>query len=110
MALLSDRADASQRLARRIEHVALASQPNYQDVFVDAISFAMRRSGRYRLDANCLHGRTAAPISAKPSSSAPALRLFQVFELGLLGIGAHVVDSLHTRRAMPELYPDKPIL
>ncbi len=36
--------------------------------------------------------------------------LFQVFELGLLGISAHVVDSL----AMPggqcaELYPDKPI-
>jgi thioredoxin reductase (NADPH) len=36
--------------------------------------------------------------------------LFQVFELGLLGIGAHVVDSL----AVPggqcaELYPDKPI-
>ncbi len=36
--------------------------------------------------------------------------LFQVFELGLLGIGAHVVDSL----AIPggqcaELYPEKPI-
>jgi len=42
MALLSEtertRAD---ELARRIEHVALASQPGYQDVFVDAISFAM---------------------------------------------------------------------
>jgi uncharacterized 2Fe-2S/4Fe-4S cluster protein (DUF4445 family) len=42
MALLSEteRTRASE-LARRIEHVALASQPNYQDVFVDAISFTM---------------------------------------------------------------------
>jgi uncharacterized 2Fe-2S/4Fe-4S cluster protein (DUF4445 family) len=42
MALLSEteRMRANE-LARRIEHVALASQPNYQDVFVDAISFAM---------------------------------------------------------------------
>jgi uncharacterized 2Fe-2S/4Fe-4S cluster protein (DUF4445 family) len=41
MALLSEteRLRANE-LARRIEHVALASQPNYQDVFVDAISFA----------------------------------------------------------------------
>jgi thioredoxin reductase (NADPH) len=36
--------------------------------------------------------------------------LFQIFELGLLGIGAHIIDSL----AQPggqctELYPDKPI-
>jgi uncharacterized 2Fe-2S/4Fe-4S cluster protein (DUF4445 family) len=42
MALLSEteRMRANE-LARRIEHVALASQPNYQDVFVDAISFAL---------------------------------------------------------------------
>jgi len=41
MALLSEteRARASE-LARRIEHVALASQPDFQDVFVDAISFS----------------------------------------------------------------------
>jgi uncharacterized 2Fe-2S/4Fe-4S cluster protein (DUF4445 family) len=41
MALLSEteRARASD-LARRIRHVALASQPDYQDVFVDAISFS----------------------------------------------------------------------
>jgi thioredoxin reductase (NADPH) len=36
--------------------------------------------------------------------------LFQIFELGLLGIGTHIIDSL----AQPggqctELYPDKPI-
>ncbi len=36
--------------------------------------------------------------------------LFQVFELGLLGISAHVVDSLqHPGGQCAELYPDKPI-
>jgi thioredoxin reductase (NADPH) len=36
--------------------------------------------------------------------------LFQVFELGLLGIAAHVVDSLaHPGGQCTELYPDKPI-
>jgi len=36
--------------------------------------------------------------------------LFQVFELGLLGIGAHVVDSLAAPGGQcTELYPDKPI-
>jgi len=36
--------------------------------------------------------------------------LFQVFELGLLGISAHVVDSLnHVGGQCAELYPDKPI-
>jgi len=36
--------------------------------------------------------------------------LFQVFELGLLEIGAHVVDSLHAPGGqLTELYPDKPI-
>jgi thioredoxin reductase (NADPH) len=36
--------------------------------------------------------------------------LFQVFELGLLGISAHVVDSLqHAGGQCGELYPDKPI-
>jgi thioredoxin reductase (NADPH) len=36
--------------------------------------------------------------------------LFQVFELGLLGIKAHVVDTLsHAGGQCAELYPDKPI-
>jgi thioredoxin reductase (NADPH) len=36
--------------------------------------------------------------------------LFQVFELGLLGINAHVIDSLATAGGQcTELYPDKPI-
>jgi thioredoxin reductase (NADPH) len=36
--------------------------------------------------------------------------LFQVFELGLLGIGCHVVDSLTAPGGQcTELYPDKPI-
>jgi thioredoxin reductase (NADPH) len=36
--------------------------------------------------------------------------LFQIFELGLLGIPAHIVDSLaHPGGQCTELYPDKPI-
>ncbi|HEX4242078.1 MAG TPA: NAD(P)/FAD-dependent oxidoreductase [Steroidobacteraceae bacterium] len=36
--------------------------------------------------------------------------LFQIFELGLLGITAHVIDSLATAGGQcTELYPDKPI-
>jgi len=36
--------------------------------------------------------------------------LFQVFELGLLGMSAHIVDSLaHPGGQCTELYPDKPI-
>ncbi|MGI9245640.1 MAG: NAD(P)-binding protein, partial [Steroidobacteraceae bacterium] len=36
--------------------------------------------------------------------------LFQVFELGLLGIRAHLVDTLqHPGGQCAELYPDKPI-
>ena len=36
--------------------------------------------------------------------------LFQVFELGLLGISAHVIDSLaHPGGQCAELYPEKPI-
>ena len=36
--------------------------------------------------------------------------LFQVFELGLLGLKAHVVDSMpYVGGQCAELYPDKPI-
>src|SRR5271169_2196672 len=36
--------------------------------------------------------------------------LFQIFELGLLGIGAHIIDSLpEVGGQCTELYPDKPI-
>jgi thioredoxin reductase (NADPH) len=52
-----------------------------------------------------------APISAEAVViGAGPCGLFQVFELGLLGIGAHVVDSLrHPGGQCAELYPDKPI-
>jgi thioredoxin reductase (NADPH) len=53
----------------------------------------------------------AAPIGAETVviGSGPC-GLFQVFELGLLGISAHVVDSLrHPGGQCAELYPDKPI-
>jgi thioredoxin reductase (NADPH) len=53
----------------------------------------------------------AAPISAEAVIiGAGPCGLFQVFELGLLGISAHVVDSLrHPGGQCAELYPDKPI-
>jgi thioredoxin reductase (NADPH) len=53
----------------------------------------------------------AAPISVEAVViGAGPCGLFQVFELGLLGIGAHVVDSLrHPGGQCAELYPDKPI-
>src|SRR6202167_3867125 len=49
------------------------------------------------------------PVDAVIIGAGP-VGLFQIFELGLLGIGAHIIDSL----AQPggqctELYPDKPI-
>ena len=54
---------------------------------------------------------SAEPISTEVIiiGAGPA-GLFQVFELGLLGIGAHVLDSLaHPGGQCTELYPDKPI-
>src|SRR5579863_7919140 len=53
----------------------------------------------------------AAPVSAEVVIiGAGPCGLFQVFELGLLGISAHVVDSLqHPGGQCAELYPDKPI-
>jgi len=54
---------------------------------------------------------TSAPITTEAVIvGAGPCGLFQVFELGLLGIGAHVVDSLrHPGGQCAELYPDKPI-
>ena len=55
--------------------------------------------------------RADAPITTETVIiGAGPCGLFQVFELGLLGIGAHVVDSLqHPGGQCAELYPDKPI-
>src|ERR1700690_4338901 len=42
--------------------------------------------------------------------SAGPVGLFQIFELGLLGIRAHIIDSLSLPGGQcTELYPDKPI-
>jgi thioredoxin reductase (NADPH) len=58
----------------------------------------------------------SAPAASEPIATevviigAGPCGLFQVFELGLLGIGAHVVDSLAAPGGQcTELYPDKPI-
>ena len=54
---------------------------------------------------------SGAPISAEVVIvGAGPCGLFQVFELGLLGIGAHLVDTLKAPGGQcTELYPDKPI-
>jgi thioredoxin reductase (NADPH) len=57
------------------------------------------------------HSATPAPIETDALIvGAGPCGLFQVFELGLLGIRADVVDSLaHPGGQCTELYPDKPI-
>jgi thioredoxin reductase (NADPH) len=61
--------------------------------------------------ADVLHGGKPAPIETDAVIvGAGPVGLFQVFELGLLEIRAHVIDSLATVGGQcVELYPDKPI-
>ncbi|MBU6513930.1 MAG: ferredoxin--NADP(+) reductase, partial [Betaproteobacteria bacterium] len=56
-------------------------------------------------------GRHGQPIETDAVIvGAGPVGLFQVFELGLLEIKAHVIDSLpHLGGQCVELYPDKPI-
>ena len=56
-------------------------------------------------------GAAAPPVTAEVVIiGAGPCGLFQVFELGLLGISAHILDSLaHPGGQCAELYPDKPI-
>ncbi len=59
------------------------------------------------------------PVTASPRAPTPAevvivgagpVGLFQIFELGLLGIHAHIIDSLaQVGGQCTELYPEKPI-
>src|SRR6202050_3003264 len=49
------------------------------------------------------------PVEAVIIGAGP-VGLFQIFELGLLGINAHIIDSLaQVGGQCTELYPDKPI-
>ncbi|MDB6087025.1 MAG: thioredoxin reductase [Gammaproteobacteria bacterium] len=55
-----------------------------------------------------------SPVEATPVEvviiGAGPVGLFQIFELGLLGMSAHIIDSLATVGGQcTELYPDKPI-
>jgi thioredoxin reductase (NADPH) len=62
-------------------------------------------------DSTPVAGSPATPIEtdALVIGAGPA-GLFQVFELGLLGIRSHIVDTLkHPGGQCAELYPDKPI-
>ena len=61
--------------------------------------------------ADVLHGGKPAPIETDAVIvGAGPVGLFQVFELGLLEIRAHVIDSLaYVGGQCVELYPDKPI-
>jgi thioredoxin reductase (NADPH) len=54
-------------------------------------------------------GAAPRPVEVAIIGAGP-IGLFQVFELGLLGIGAHIIDSLAQAGGQcTELYPDKPI-
>ena len=61
--------------------------------------------------ADTAQGAAAAPITTEVAIiGAGPCGLFQVFELGLLGIKAHVIDTLKSPGGQcTELYPDKPI-
>ncbi len=51
----------------------------------------------------------ATPVETVIIGAGP-VGLFQIFELGLLGIGSHIIDSLpQVGGQCTELYPDKPI-
>ncbi len=51
----------------------------------------------------------ATPVETVIIGAGP-VGLFQIFELGLLGINAHIIDSLaQVGGQCTELYPDKPI-
>ena len=52
---------------------------------------------------------TSTPVEAVIIGAGP-VGLFQIFELGLFGINAHIIDSLAQAGGQcTELYPDKPI-
>jgi len=52
---------------------------------------------------------SGVPVETVIIGAGPA-GLFQIFELGLLGIKAHIIDSLaQVGGQCTELYPDKPI-
>src|SRR5580698_9275810 len=78
------------------------------------LQFATNLSGKFKESALMAENPRAAEAVPTPVETviigAGPVGLFQIFELGLLGIGAHIIDSL----AQPggqctELYPDKPI-
>ena len=68
------------------------------------------QSARAPLNQTDAPDSAAAIVTESVIIGAGPCGLFQVFELGLLGISAHVVDSLaHPGGQCAELYPDKPI-
>ena len=80
----------------------------------DLARFAAAPAGAradYLGESPCRLNARSSPPSRTPSSSEPApVGLFQVFELGLLGLRAELIDSLPAIGGQcTELYPDKPI-
>ena len=62
MALLSERErERAEELAQRIEHVALAARPDFQDIFVDGMGFGGARRGES--ERTVAGARTRAPVA-----------------------------------------------
>ncbi len=74
MALLSERErKRAETLARRIEHVALATRPEFQDIFVDGMAFGGARNGGPGLAAPDAMGGGGTQGGA-PGGGAPSRR------------------------------------
>ena len=69
MALLSERErDRAEELAQRIEHVALAARPDFQDIFVDGMGFGITRRGESERSVAGTRAQTSA-AGVEPRSS-----------------------------------------
>jgi thioredoxin reductase (NADPH) len=79
------------------------------------VEFEYRYEGRAVLSTTVSDTATAADADGAIQADAVIVGagpcgLFQIFELGLLGIRAHIIDSLqHPGGQCSELYPEKPI-
>ncbi len=75
MALLSERERTrAEELAQRIEHVALAARPDFQDIFVDGMSFATSRAVEPKgapVEPERLPTETSRPVESERTAVEP---------------------------------------